>query len=610
MASQRRPAAPSRRLAAPPRKARARRKGGEHAAAAEPRAARRGGLHGGAGGCVAVAATPEASPIASVDQNGPLRDLIRTSAPSEAQVAIVEACLGHVHLLAQHVLGEGTAVVVQGSYAQGLAVRSSDLDVALIQASQDDQNPSGRHRGAPTLPAKRRRGANSQDTTPAPDAVDRRRAVAHLRAMADAIVQLQSPEVKVALRIFSARVPVLRLHCQSLASSGSSGSSERIVVDVSVGESLRRGACDRCVHTLLAREPSGIAAALCRLVKLWAKRRRLTDTLKGGLSSFAFVLLTVFFLQRPGASPKADGSSHRPSAAWLPPHERVCGREPSEASPELSAAPELLGTAAHAGGASGRRGMRFTPKSLPCESSLVRLLSGFFAWAAEELPMLRGSALSVATGKASARPGGATSKASAVTIAVPFAPEDNAARCLRSDVWERSVLPELLRAQRLASKLQLALESSRGGRPRRNSRQEVARVARALFADVGTERGRRHDAEAEASEKGAEAQNSPLHSPAGAEATEKWRAGRKGRRLSQSGAAALGENYEREVEAERGASPQPPQQQRRPKRRRRDSSRSPPAAAGERVPASANAAAEAAAAPVQRWLGLRSLLCP
>ncbi|CAE8657456.1 unnamed protein product, partial [Polarella glacialis] len=97
---------------------------------------------------------------------------------------------------------------------------------------------------------------------------------------------LAACQIRIALRIFTAKVPVLRLHCGGGGSSG--GPSSKTVVDVTVGSSLLRGACDRCVYSVLQCDESGSAAALCRLVKLWAKRRKLTETLRGGLSSFSF----------------------------------------------------------------------------------------------------------------------------------------------------------------------------------------------------------------------------------------------------------------------------------------------------------------------------------
>ncbi|CAE7285421.1 DEGP1, partial [Symbiodinium pilosum] len=190
------------------------------------------------------------------------------------------------------------------------------------------------------------------------------------------------------------------LHC------GAKG-ERNTVVDVSVGGSLLRGACDRSVYAVLKQDKLGIATALCRMVKLWAKRRRLTNTLKGGLSSFSFVLLTIFFLQQ-GGEANAAGQTH-----GLPPQNMVTGTKPTAANPEKCCPPPL----------------GLNPQAT--EEELARLLLAFFNWAAEDLPRLQSFTLSVASAKAERRAGAFKP----LVLAVPFAPGDNAARCLRADVW-------------------------------------------------------------------------------------------------------------------------------------------------------------------------------
>lgn len=56
------------------------------------------------------------------------------------QLDAVQTCLEHVQILARQLLGDTSAVVVQGSYAQGLALRGSDLDIAVILAENGLQN--------------------------------------------------------------------------------------------------------------------------------------------------------------------------------------------------------------------------------------------------------------------------------------------------------------------------------------------------------------------------------------------------------------------------------------------------------------------------------------
>eukprot|EP00439_Symbiodinium_sp_Y106_P055898 s2843_g7.t2 len=93
--------------------------------------------------------------------NGPLRGLLLSVLPDAAELAAVHSCLGHVQVLTRHLLGETAAIVVQGSYAQGLALRGSDLDVAVIEATPKESKQK--------------------------DAVDRKKALACLRQLAAAL---------------------------------------------------------------------------------------------------------------------------------------------------------------------------------------------------------------------------------------------------------------------------------------------------------------------------------------------------------------------------------------------------------------------------------------
>ena len=339
---------------------------------------------------------------------GPLRDLLTSSLPDPAQLEAVETCLEHVQILARQLLGETAAVVVQGSYAQGLALRGSDLDIAVIVRDEE----GGSSRSSKSKGSKRSRGQQME-----PDVVHRQQAVQCLQRLAHALSDAKLDEIRIALRIFSAKVPVLRLHC------GAKG-GRNVVVDVSVGGSLLRGACDRAVYAVLQQDPSsGTAAALCRLVKLWAKRRKLTNTLKGGLSSFAFVLLTIFFLQRRSVK-AAKGCS-------LPSQLSVTGQQAKPANPG-NCCPEPLGLQVRVS-----------------EEELILMLVEFFKWATEELPKFQNRTISI--GSATAQP--RTGRYHPLFLEVPFSPEENAARCLRIDVWEGVIHQELSRGNRLVKQL-------------------------------------------------------------------------------------------------------------------------------------------------------------
>ena len=335
---------------------------------------------------------------------GPLRDLLTSSLPDPVQLDAVQTCLEHVQILARQLLGDTSAVVVQGSYAQGLALRGSDLDIAVILAENGLQNgkKTATKAGKGSSRSKRR-GEIGEDV------VNRRQALHCLQRLAEALSDAKLDEIRIALRIFSAKVPVLRLHC------GAKG-ERNVVVDVSVGGSLLRGACDRAVYSVLQEDQSsGTAAALCRLVKLWAKRRKLTNTLKGGLSSFALVLLTIFFLQQRSGK-----------QCSLPSQLSVTGPRAKPANPE-NCCPQPLGL-----------------EVVASEKELVHLFAEFFEWATEELPKLQNCAISIGSATAQQR----TGRFHPLVVEVPFSPQENAARCLRIDVWEGAICQELSRANR------------------------------------------------------------------------------------------------------------------------------------------------------------------
>jgi len=389
-------------------------------------------------------------------QPGSSADLLRflgTVMPGYDRLETVDTCLEHVRLLVRQLCGDDAAVVVQGSYTQGVALVGSDLDVAVIldgkQQAADARRP-GQQRGGASGRQRQRspsagRGTARRQRSPSAtrggieemaDSVDKRRAVALLKRLAEAIAGLGSSELRVALRIFSAQVPVLRLH------GSASGGGGKVVIDISVGASLFRGACDRCVHRLLRADGYGISAALCRLVKVWAKRRRLSETVRGGLSSFSFVLLVIFFLQ------------NLPQPR-MPPY-------------------EAISSSATVAGTEGSCSEQHAAPGDASEGRVAALLKEFFTWAVEKLPEYSRHSLSVVSGKAEPRRGGAAGLGrKPVLVEVPFKPEDNAARCLRASVWEGSIRPEFERAQRLAAQI---VEGS--------GRQKAFAV-RTLFAQKG-----------------------------------------------------------------------------------------------------------------------------
>lgn len=401
---------------------------------------------------------------------GPLLELLASALPGPDRLELVDTCLGHMQVLVQQILGEDAAVAVKGSYAQGLALLGSDLDVAV----------------ASSIGGKPKCLAHSAT-------VPKGESLWVLNRLAEALSAIKSPEMQLRCRIFSARVPILRLnfacvvgctasregHSRTSADNGHDVRParycneetvahkqclDRLSVDIAVCRSLEQGACDRHVKALLQSNATGLAAALCRLVKLWAGRRQLTDTRRGGLSSFGFILMAVFFMQQLPISGRLSNLL-RP------------GRSDGRVTPGKwrdTECPKQLGSIV--GGAS-------------VEAELWALLAAFFRWSAKDLPNLAGHSLSVMTGKATALPshsGGSAGIKKCVrevrppVIEVPLGTSDeNAARCLRASVWSSKILPEFRRGCSLTRHI----TSSKGC----DHRGVHARIMRTLFAPLSSE---------------------------------------------------------------------------------------------------------------------------
>eukprot|EP00405_Crypthecodinium_cohnii_P050996 CAMPEP_0206602328 /NCGR_PEP_ID=MMETSP0325_2-20121206/47318_1 /ASSEMBLY_ACC=CAM_ASM_000347 /TAXON_ID=2866 /ORGANISM="Crypthecodinium cohnii, Strain Seligo" /LENGTH=306 /DNA_ID=CAMNT_0054114787 /DNA_START=108 /DNA_END=1028 /DNA_ORIENTATION=- len=173
--------------------------------------------------------------------------------------------------------------------------------------------------------------------------------------------------------------------------------------------------------------------------------------MRGGMSSFSWVLLVIFFLQ----NSKEFG---------LPTLEKLFGGI-TKAS---------------------RDGSCSKQHNLPCrghEVSVITLLKKFFDWVVDSLPEHSRASLSVLSGRAEALGGGGSNKSGGgggggsnktVFIQVPFKPNDNAARCLRSDVWGRQIVPELSRVRNLLTQLHQGTE------------RQKAFAVKSLFAGKGS----------------------------------------------------------------------------------------------------------------------------
>lgn len=341
-------------------------------------------------------------------RKGALSQYLNTLYPAAERLETVDVCLEHVRILVRQLRGNDDAIIVQGSYAQGLAVGASDLDVAIVPAGMQ-------MRGGTKGCRSEGPGINPQSSDPGRCKKD---AVALLRRLAVAIDTLESSDLKVVQRIFSAKVPVLRLHGSSEMTNGQR--SGRVIIDVSVGGSLLRGAGDRCLHRLLHTDRTGVSAGLCRLLKVWAKRRGISNTLRGGLSSFALVLLAAFHRQHV-------------TLARLPCYETLSRTAPNA-------------------GLDGSCAKQHEAPQNGQEEALAEALHSFFSWVIANLPFFGEHALSLMSGRWEPRPETADVWRP-LWVNVPFEPGQNAARCLWPKVWKSKICPEFERARDLASKI-------------------------------------------------------------------------------------------------------------------------------------------------------------
>lgn len=183
-----------------------------------------------------------------------LLDLVAESAPSDAHLIKVEAALDICRHLVQREFGGSYQLRMQGSYEQGLLLTKSDLDCVIIP------------------PGDRMLSKQQQRD--------------YLGDIVDTIQENPAKGLRIAQRIFHARVPIIRLQWKKL------------MLDISVGDNSR-GTADTAIRRLIGSDTSGLAVVLCRLIKIWTKAHPFVcNTMNGGLSAFAFVLLTISFLQK------------------------------------------------------------------------------------------------------------------------------------------------------------------------------------------------------------------------------------------------------------------------------------------------------------------------
>lgn len=151
---------------------------------------------------------------------------------------------------------KGAGIDVYGSAGNGLALRSADLDMSL-HMPHEVAAAHGREQGVPDSP---------------------KIILARLAAI------MKENDVVILSKILDARVPVIKMQ----------DPVSKLQVDV-------------CVNNTLAVRNTELLKAyvdlderfryVCILVKLWAKRRDLNDTYHGTLSSYAYTLLVIHYLQ-------------------------------------------------------------------------------------------------------------------------------------------------------------------------------------------------------------------------------------------------------------------------------------------------------------------------
>ncbi|KAA0158198.1 hypothetical protein FNF28_06355 [Cafeteria roenbergensis] len=176
--------------------------------------------------------------------------------------------------------GSGHRVALYGSVATGLASATSDLDCVFVGSgarasmTADDVRDEARERGGKS----RRRGVFA---APPP-----------MKNLERELTKGSPTAFRVVEAIGFARIPILRLvHTPTKTDIDLSFNSV-----VGVHNS-------RLLHSYVCFDMLNRVAPLVTLVKRWAKARRINDSSRDTLSSFAYTLMVVFFLQQRGVLP-------------------------------------------------------------------------------------------------------------------------------------------------------------------------------------------------------------------------------------------------------------------------------------------------------------------
>eukprot|EP00929_Paragymnodinium_shiwhaense_P117244 TRINITY_DN8760_c0_g2_i1.p1 TRINITY_DN8760_c0_g2~~TRINITY_DN8760_c0_g2_i1.p1 ORF type:complete len:903 (-),score=167.08 TRINITY_DN8760_c0_g2_i1:107-2815(-) len=182
-----------------------------------------------------------------------LGERLRETAPSVDEVDRVNRCLQELNGILIKSCPTWTAVPF-GSQATGIALSRSDLDVACLNAD----------------------GKDSRDWE---DARSVHLFLRNLRELLQTTTNFQVAEA-----VFSARVPILRIRFE-----------DELDVDLSCRNSqpLRNTRLLRAY----ANSKCGAIRDLCRTIKLWAKAAKVTGACQRHLSTYAFSLMAIYFMQ-------------------------------------------------------------------------------------------------------------------------------------------------------------------------------------------------------------------------------------------------------------------------------------------------------------------------
>ncbi len=179
----------------------------------------------------------------------------------------IQACYDIVEIISEilrQTVGIKWRVIPQGSFVQKLQLLGSDLDLVLLDGTDSWRN------------------------------LNRKRTADELEKVVRRLTRVQwedthSPlRISVVQKIYSARVPLVKLRV-TVRKTG-----EQVMVDMCFGDPSR-GLCDEFVSRAIQKSDSSTWCQNFLLsLKIWATKRGICETMNGGISCFAVVLLALY----------------------------------------------------------------------------------------------------------------------------------------------------------------------------------------------------------------------------------------------------------------------------------------------------------------------------